>query len=96
MVLFSVLFGVNVLVTVVGSPDNFQTNVSLSQILMVQQENTKLIQKLLVDNERLQRHEEMLFEESRNLKSELNHLKKLLGKSVFSQHFHLQTIKCPS
>ena len=93
MVFFTILFAANVLVTVVGLTDNLLTNVSLNQILMGQQENTKLIQKLLADNEILHRHEEMLSEESRNLKNELNHLKKLLGKSVFSQHFHLHKLR---
>ena len=86
MALFTILCTASVLVTAVrsipiqNSNENLETNALLKQLLVGQQENTKLIQKLLQDNERLHRQDQQLSEENRHLKNKLNNLEERQGK----------------
>ena len=77
MTFFTVLLTASVLVTAVRSVsmksinENLQTNGLLKELLVGQQENANLIQKLLKDTERLNRQDEQLSEENGNLKNKL-------------------------
>ena len=88
MTLFTVLFTASVLVTAVRSVsmksinENLQTNGLLKELLVGQQENANLIQKLLKDIEKLNRRDEQLSLENRNLKNKLKNLEKLQGKVI--------------
>ena len=62
--------------------ENLQTNGLLKELLVGQQENANLIQKLLKDIERLYRQDEQLSEENGNLKNKLKNLEKLQGKLI--------------